>query len=178
MKIKTDIKRQKHTVLEKEIQHKVEQVIYKPDKQTHNNEESEMQSYAVIIKHNYITDCSIVWDLCKLPLYRHARTYIHTKQKPLNVVVGCEFTTFKPKPIGDMNMSLLNDDEEANEGYRGNYMSKALLVSTKHISVYTPESMKETILRLEDELDKNITQAIEDAAGSGWGLYQFNKCIF
>ena len=35
--------------------------------------------------------------------------------------------------------------------------------------------MKETILRLEDELDKNITQAIEDAAGSGWGLYQFNK---
>ena len=106
------------------------------------NEESEMPSYEIIFKHKYINDFSIVWGICKIPLYRHARKYIDIKQKPFKIVVGCEFTIFKPLPIDDMNMDFLNDDEETNEGYRGNYIFKDLHISTKNISVYTPDTMK------------------------------------
>ena len=74
-----------------------------------------------------------------------------------------------------MNLSFLNDDEEANEGYRGNYIFKELNISTKHISAYTSEAMKETILSLEDELHSKIIDAIDKAQGSGWSIYQFNK---
>ena len=139
------------------------------------NAESEMPSYEVIIKHIYSTDCSIVWGIRKIPLYRHAGQYTNKKHKPLKVVVGCDFTLFKPKPRGDMNMFFFNDDEESTASVRGNYMCKNLNVSTKHIRVYTPETLKETILSSEDELDKKITKAIEDAGGSGWTIYQFNK---
>ena len=71
------------------------------------NAESEMPSYEVIIKHIYSTDCSIVWGIRKIPLYRHAGQYTNKKRKPLKVVVGCDFTLFKPKPRGDMNMFFL-----------------------------------------------------------------------
>ena len=84
---------------------KVEQVLNKPDEQI-QNEESEMPSYEVIIKHKDLTVCSIVWGICKIPLYRYARQYINNTQKPLKVVVGCDFTMFKPKPRGDMNMAF------------------------------------------------------------------------
>ena len=101
-----------------------------------------MPSFEIIIIKRHTTDCSIVWDECKLSLYRYARSQMEQQQKPLKVRVGCDFTFLKPMPIGDMNMSVLNDDEEANEGYRGNYIFKDLNVSTKNISVYTPETMK------------------------------------
>ena len=70
------------------------------------NEETEMPSYEVIIKQQFITDFLIVWDMCKIPLYRYARAYIDKKQQPVKFVVGCEFTIFKPKPVGDMNLSF------------------------------------------------------------------------
>ena len=47
------------------------------------NEESEMPSYAIILSRKYITDFSIVWSMCELPLYRHARHYIYKPQKIL-----------------------------------------------------------------------------------------------
>ena len=50
--------------------------------------------------------CSIVWGICKTPLYRYARQYINKPQKPLTVVVGCDFTILKPKPRGDVNMAF------------------------------------------------------------------------
>ena len=75
-------------------------------------------------------------------------------------------------------MSFKNDDEEANEGYRGNYSFMDLYVSTTNISVYTPETMKETILSLENALDKKIKDAIAKLVGSGWAIDQCNKiCI-
>ena len=64
-----------------------------------------MPSFEIIIK-RYTTDCPIVWDECKRPLYRYARSHMENQQKPLKVRVGCEFTSFKPMPIGDPNMSL------------------------------------------------------------------------
>ena len=51
-----------------------------------------MPSYAVIIKHKYMTDVLFYsMGICKVPLYRYARQYIDTTQKPLKVVLGCEF---------------------------------------------------------------------------------------
>ena len=47
------------------------------------NQESEMPSYEIILTRKYITDCSIVWSMCELPLYRHARQYIDKPQKTL-----------------------------------------------------------------------------------------------
>ena len=115
-----------------------------------------MPSFEIIIIKRHTTDFSIVWDECKRSLYRYARSHMEQQQKPLKVRVGCDFTIFKPMPIGDMNMSVLNDDEEATEGYRGNYTFKDLSVSTKNISVYTPETMKASVLSLENELNKKM----------------------
>ena len=53
-----------------------------------------MPSYEIIIKQKYIISFPIVWNMCKIPFYRHARDYIHKKQKPVKVVVGCDFTFF------------------------------------------------------------------------------------
>ena len=116
-----------------------------------------MLSSEIIIK-RHTTDCSIVWDGSNIPVYRYARSHMEQQQKPLKVRVGCDFTIFKPKPVGDMNLSFLHDDEEANEGFRGNYMFKDLHVSTKNISVYTPETMKESVLSLETELYKLVVE--------------------
>ncbi len=99
-----------------------------------------MLSSEIIIK-RHTTDCSIVWDGSNIPVYRYARSHMEKQQKPLKVVVGCDFTICKPKPKGDMNIEFLNDDEEANEGYRGNYTFMDLNVSTKNMSVYTPDTM-------------------------------------
>ena len=135
-----------------------------------------MPSYDVILKQDTV-DSSIVWDECKRPLYRYGRRHMENQQKPLKVRVGCDFTIFKPMPIGDMNIYIyfLNDDEDANHEYRGNYMFKDLNVSTKNISVYSPETMKEAILSLEDELDDKLKKAIANIEGSGWSIYKFNK---
>ena len=178
--IKKEIKQTKTDTLIKDKITKIEKVYNTPDKvrkvdKEHKNKESEMPSYEVIIKQKFITDFSTVWNMCKIPLYRHARAYMDEKQKPVKVVVGCYFTIYKPKPVGDMNMDFLNDDEEANEGFRGNYMFKDLIVSTKNKSVYTSDTMKETVLSVETELDKKIQAAIEAVEGTGWALYQFNK---
>ena len=175
-KIKKEIKQQKTDTLIKDKITKIEKVYNTPDK-VHKNKESEMPSYEVIIKQKYITDFSIICNICKIPLYKHARAYMDEKQKPVKVVVGCHFTIFKKMPDGDMNFSFLNDDEEANEGYRGNYIFRDLIVSTKNKSVYTSDTMKETVLSLEAELNNKITKAIDEAGGSGWAIYQFNKCI-
>ena len=74
-----------------------------------------------------------------------------------------------------MNLSFLNDDEEGNEGFRGNYIFKHMIASTKGITVYTPDTMKETILSLESELNRKVFDAIANAVGSGWAIYQYNK---
>ena len=74
-----------------------------------------------------------------------------------------------------MTIDFLNDDEETNEGFRGNYIFKDLIVSTKNKSVYTPDTMKETVLSLESELDKKLEAAKEAVEGTGWAIYQFNK---
>ena len=54
-----------------------------------------MPSYEIIIKQKYSISFPIVWNMCNIPLYRHARDYIHKKQKPVKVVVGCDFTFFE-----------------------------------------------------------------------------------
>ena len=77
-------------------------VINKPNKI--QNQESEMPSFEVIIK-RHTTDCSLVWDASKIPLYRYARSHMEKQQKPLKVSSGCGFTIVKPMPIGDMSMS-------------------------------------------------------------------------
>ena len=64
-----------------------------------------MPSYDVILKQDTV-DSSIVWDECKRPLYRYARHHMENQQKPLKVRVGCDFTIFKPMPIGDMNIFI------------------------------------------------------------------------
>ena len=74
-----------------------------------------------------------------------------------------------------MTIDFLNDDEETNEGYRSNYIFINLHRSTKNITVYTPDTMKETILSLKSELVVKIEKAIEEAGGSGWTVNQFNK---
>ena len=50
-----------------------------------------------------------------------------------------------------MNMDSLNNDEEANEGYRGSYMLNNLDVSTNNITVCTSDTMNETIVSLDCE---------------------------
>ena len=57
------------------------------------NEVSEMPSYEIIIKHNYVNVYS-VWNEYKQPLYRYARNQMEKRQKPLNIRVGCELTNF------------------------------------------------------------------------------------
>ena len=109
------------------------------------NEFSELPSYDVIIKQDTVT-CSRVGNECKLPLYNFARCHMENQQKPLTVRVGCDFKCFKPMPTGDMTIDCLNDDEDVSHAYRGNYISKDLTVSTTHISVYSPATLKDAIL--------------------------------
>ena len=59
------------------------------------------------------------------------------------------------------------------EGYK--YIFINLNVSTKNSSVYTPESMKEAISSLEDELFSKIMNPTGKVRGSGWTLYRYNK---
>ena len=53
-----------------------------------------MPSYEVIINQKYITEFTIVWNICKIPLYRHARKHIDINQKLIQIVVGCDFTIY------------------------------------------------------------------------------------
>jgi hypothetical protein len=52
---------------------------------------------------------------------------------------------------------------------------KNLNVSTKNISVYTSDTMKEIILSLEKELIRKLDAAIEASTGSGWSVFRYNK---
>ena len=54
-------------------------------------------------------------------------------------------------------------------------MFKDLNVSTKNISVYTPEIMNEATWSLETELHNTIESAVNSIEGSGWAIYNYNK---
>jgi hypothetical protein len=154
-----------------------------------------MPSYEIILKYNY-NEFSIVWDKCKKLVYRNSRAYMDKQQKPIKLRLGIKFTIFKPKPLdeGSMDMSFLNDDEDIDNdiykiesakhkyikdykmAYKYSYnIHKDLNVSTKKISVYTSDTMKEIILSLENELIEQIAAAIEAAKGSGWTVFRYNK---
>ena len=72
-----------------------------------------MPSYEIIINRNY-NEFSDVWNECKIPLYRHSRTYMEQHQRPLKIKVGDEFTAYRPKPTAesDNNIEFLHDEHE------------------------------------------------------------------
>ena len=116
------------------------------------------------------------------------------RQKPLLVRVGCELTIFKLKEGGDdmtnflttsittrkideivgtPKKAILEGEDRAFEGYM--HICITLNVSTKNLSVYTPETMKASVLSLETELKPTNDDTIEKVKGSGWSMYRFNK---
>jgi hypothetical protein len=144
---------------------------FKPDIKTNKKNklnplptEMIMPSYEIIIKNNYF-EFEDVWNESYRLLYRNARAYMEQHQKPLKVRIGVDFTIYKPIPLedGGMSMDFLNDDEDEVK-YKNkieeikykfiknykmefqkpkNHIYVDLNVSTKNISVYTPETMKE-----------------------------------
>ena len=75
--------------------------------------------------------------------------------------------------VGTPFEEALQGEGRVFEGYTHRFIS--LNVSTKHISAYTPETVKEAILSLEDELYNKIMSTIDKVKGSGWSIYRFNK---
>ena len=124
------------------------------------NEVSEMPSYEIIIKRNYV-EFYKVWDEYKQPLFRYATKYMEKRQKPLKIRVGCEFAIFKVRESYDNDMTdflttdyyedkideivgtpttaILEDEDRACQGYKHIFID--LNVSTKNLNVYTPETM-------------------------------------
>jgi hypothetical protein len=92
---------------------KAAEIFLKPDvkfrknnaKQKCKQNETIMQSYAIILNYNY-NDFNIVWDKCKILLYRNSRAYMVNQQKPIKLRLGINFTIFKPKPLDEGSMDL------------------------------------------------------------------------
>ena len=75
--------------------------------------------------------------------------------------------------VGAPITAALEGEGRAYEGYIHIFLN--LNVSTKNMSVYTPETMKESVLSLETELYTKIMETIDKVKGSGWSIYRFNK---
>ena len=74
-----------------------------------------MPSYEIILKRKY-DNVYLVWKDSSRLLYRHSRHYIEHHQKPLNLRIGCELTTFKRKITNDEAVEFDNDDSDDDEG--------------------------------------------------------------
>ena len=138
-----------------------------------------MHSYEIIINRDY-TDFYDVWNECKIPLYRHSRSYMEKQDKPLKLRVGVKFTAYRAKRSSETidNVDFLHDEDEDEDEEQiisistpihdlivnskrltkntDKYIYIKLQASTKNICVYTSETMKETILSLETELSEKL----------------------
>ena len=119
-KLKTDIKQEKQDIEIMKIVQDTEKVVLKPDVKFKKNMKAKfkknntiMPSYEITINRDY-TEFSDVWKECKIPLYRHSRSYMEKQDKPLKLRVGVKFTAYRAKRSSENidNVDFLHDEDE------------------------------------------------------------------
>jgi predicted NAD-dependent protein-ADP-ribosyltransferase YbiA (DUF1768 family) len=139
----------------------VVKVLSRPEVKT-KNWETEAPSTEIIFQKN-IKTFEEAWKIGKNLLIKTVQQHIIQKQPNLKLYIGIEYTMIKQKV--DM------EDQDPDEiNLIAASKPREAVAKTKHVNVYSVDSVKQIILSLRTELETKFWNGLENQVGSNWAI--------
>jgi hypothetical protein len=139
----------------------VVKVLSRPEVKT-KNWETEAPSTEIIFQKN-IKTFEEAWKIGKKLLIKAVEQRLTQKQPNLKLFIGIEYTMIEQKV--DMDDQ---DPDDINLLAVGK--PREVVAKTKHVNVYSVDSVKQTILNLRTELETKFWNGLENQVGSNWAI--------